>query len=147
MAKGKPMAGWMRVLKWLAIALAVLVLGVAAVWLASQGRRGWLVGAVVLGLAVGVKQPLALAGLVIAATSRARTRRPWPQLLVRAVVIAVVAIGWYLFHNTQHNLAQRGILSGFGFLEQSAGFGISQHLIDYTESDSYGRVFVIGLLA
>ena len=61
-------------------------------------------------------------------------------------VIAVVAIGWYLFHNTQHNLAQRGILSGFGFLEQSAGFGISQHLIDYTESDSYGRVFVIGLL-
>lgn len=60
-------------------------------------------------------------------------------------VIAVVAIGWYLFHNTQHNLAQRGILSGFGFLEQSAGFGISQHLIDYTESDSYGRVFVIGL--
>ena len=36
MAKGKPMAGWMRVLKWLAIALAVLVLGVAAVWLASR---------------------------------------------------------------------------------------------------------------
>ena len=61
-------------------------------------------------------------------------------------VIAGVAIGWYLFHNTQHNLAQRGIISGFGFLEQSAGFGISQHLIDYTESDSYGRVFVIGLL-
>ncbi len=61
-------------------------------------------------------------------------------------VVAVVAIGWYLFHNTQTNLQQRGILSGFGFLEQSAGFGISQHLIDYTESDSYGRVFVIGLL-
>ena len=36
MAKGKPMAGWMRVLKWLAIALAVLVLGVAAVWLVSR---------------------------------------------------------------------------------------------------------------
>lgn len=61
-------------------------------------------------------------------------------------VIVVVAIGWYLFHNTQHNLQQRGIISGFGFLEQSAGFGISQHLIDYQESDSYGRVFVIGLL-
>ncbi|MCP6082988.1 ABC transporter permease subunit, partial [Klebsiella pneumoniae] len=27
-----------------------------------------------------------------------------------------------------------------------AGFGIAQHLIDYTESDSYARVFVIGLL-
>ncbi len=32
-------------------------LAATAVWLASQGRRGWLVGAVVLGLAVGVKQP------------------------------------------------------------------------------------------
>lgn len=61
-------------------------------------------------------------------------------------VIAVVAIGWFLFVNTQHNLQQRGILSGFGFLEQSAGFGISQHLIDYSESNSYGRVFLIGLL-
>jgi hypothetical protein len=70
-------------------------LAAVAVWLASQGRRGWLVGAVVLGLAVGVKQPLALAGLAIAATSRAGTRRPWPQLLVRAVVIAVVAIGTF----------------------------------------------------
>ena len=61
-------------------------------------------------------------------------------------VIAVVAMGWYLFQNTQHNLQQRGIVSGFGFLEQSAGFGISQHLIEYTESDSYARVFLIGLL-
>ena len=31
-------------------------------------------------------------------------------------------------------------------IERSAGFGIAQHLIDYTESDSYARVFVIGLL-
>ena len=61
-------------------------------------------------------------------------------------VIAVVALGWYLFNNTQHNLQSRGISSGFGFMEQSAGFGILQSLIDYTETDSYGRVFVIGLL-
>ncbi|MNO48834.1 putative glutamine ABC transporter permease protein GlnM [compost metagenome] len=61
-------------------------------------------------------------------------------------VIAVVSLGWYLFHNTQTNLQHRGITSGFGFLERSAGFGIAQHLIDYTESDSYARVFVIGLL-
>ncbi len=61
-------------------------------------------------------------------------------------VIAVVAIGWYLFDNTQTNLEKRGITSGFSFLNNSAGFGIAQHLIDYTESDSYGRVFVIGLL-
>ncbi|MGE4405764.1 amino acid ABC transporter permease [Pseudomonas sp.] len=61
-------------------------------------------------------------------------------------VIVVVAFGWYLFHNTQSNLAHRGITSGFGFLNNAAGFGISQHLIDYSESDSYGRVFWIGLL-
>lgn len=61
-------------------------------------------------------------------------------------VIAVVAFGWYLFANTQHNLAQRGIVSGFSFLNNSAGFGIAQHLIDYNESNSYGRVFFIGLL-
>lgn len=61
-------------------------------------------------------------------------------------VVAVVAFGWFLFHNTQVNLEKRGILSGFGFLHQSAGFGISQHLIDYQESDTYGRVFFIGLL-
>ncbi|MCQ4326528.1 amino acid ABC transporter permease [Stutzerimonas stutzeri] len=61
-------------------------------------------------------------------------------------VIAVVAFGWYLFHNTQTNLTHRGITSGFGFLNSAAGFGISQHLIDYSESDSYGRVFWIGLL-
>ncbi|KAA6167278.1 amino acid ABC transporter permease [Pseudomonas marginalis] len=61
-------------------------------------------------------------------------------------IVAVVSLGWYLFHNTQTNMQHRGITSGFDFLERSAGFGIAQHLIDYTESDSYARVFVIGLL-
>ena len=76
----------------------------------------------------------------------------WTDPQVRAwlfqiiAVIAVVALGWFLFQNTQANLEKRGIVSGFGFLGNSAGFGIAQHLIDYTESDSYGRVFVIGLL-
>ena len=61
-------------------------------------------------------------------------------------VLTVVGIGWYLFQNTQHNLAQRGITSGFAFLNSSAGFGILQSLIDYSESDTYARVFLIGLL-
>ena len=76
----------------------------------------------------------------------------WTDPKVRAwlfqilAIIAVVALGWYLFDNTQTNLEKRGIISGFAFLNNSAGFGIAQHLIDYTESDTYGRVFVIGLL-
>ena len=39
-----------------------------------------------------------------------------------------------------------GLFDGFDFLDRSAGFGIAQHLIPYVESDSYARVFVIGLL-
>ncbi|GAB7527746.1 amino acid ABC transporter permease [Pseudomonas sp. 3A(2025)] len=61
-------------------------------------------------------------------------------------IVAVVSLGWFLFDNTQTNLEHRGITSGFGFLDRSAGFGIAQHLIDYTEADSYARVFLIGLL-
>ncbi|MBA1202493.1 amino acid ABC transporter permease [Pseudomonas capeferrum] len=70
--------------------------------------------------------------------------RAW---LFQIITVAfVVGLGWYLFHNTQTNLQHRGITSGFDFLERSAGFGIAQHLIPYVESDSYARVFLIGLL-
>ncbi len=71
---------------------------------------------------------------------------------VRAVVfqlialVAVVAFGLYLFHNTQANLQQRGIASGFGFLNSSSGFGIIQSLIPYSETSTYGRVFLVGLM-
>src|SRR5690606_38225912 len=61
-------------------------------------------------------------------------------------VITVVAFGWFLLNNTHPNLDHRGLSSGFVFLDQAAGFGIPQHLIDYSESDTYGRVFWICLL-
>lgn len=38
-----------------------------------------------------------------------------------------------------------GITSGFGFLDNTAGFGVNQSLIPYSESDTYGRVFFVGL--
>jgi len=69
--------------------------------------------------------------------------RAWLYQFV--AIIAVVAVVGYLIHNTIINLANRGITSGFGFLERSAGFGIVQHLIDYTEGDTYARVFMVGL--
>lgn len=74
----------------LAVGLAVL-----ALWLAIRPGAGWLVGAVVLGLAVGVKQPLALVGLAIAAATGARGCRPWPQILVRAAVVAAVSVATF----------------------------------------------------
>ncbi len=61
-------------------------------------------------------------------------------------VLAVLAVAIYLFHNTVTNLSTRGITSGFAFLDRSAGFGIVQHLIDYTDRDTYGRVFLVGLM-
>ena len=61
-------------------------------------------------------------------------------------IVAVVSVAIYLIHNTVTNLSNRGITSGFAFLDRGAGFGIVQHLIDYEQGDTYGRVFLVGLL-
>ncbi|WP_034946895.1 amino acid ABC transporter permease [Erwinia oleae] len=69
--------------------------------------------------------------------------RAWLFQIIAIAAVAGVAL--YLVHNTIINLANRGITSGFGFLERSAGFGIVQHLIEYSEGDTYARVFLVGL--
>ncbi|WPU23459.1 amino acid ABC transporter permease [Cedecea neteri] len=70
--------------------------------------------------------------------------RAW---LYQIVAIAfVIGVAVYLIHNTITNLDSRGITSGFAFLDRAAGFGIVQHLIDYDQGDTYGKVFVVGLL-
>ncbi|WP_343553077.1 amino acid ABC transporter permease [Pantoea sp.] len=71
------------------------------------------------------------------------TVRAWLYQII--AIVAVLAVVGYLIHNTVINLANRGITSGFGFLDRNAGFGIVQHLIDYTEGDTYARVFMVGL--
>jgi general L-amino acid transport system permease protein len=48
--------------------------------------------------------------------------------------------------NTAYNLKKAGIASGFGFLSQLAGFDISQSLIAYSRTSSYGRAFWVGFL-
>ena len=63
-----------------------------------------------------------------------------------ALLAAVVCVGYAGFANARDNLAARHIASGFGFFDRTAGFGISQSLIPYSETDTYGRVFVVGLL-
>ena len=62
------------------------------------------------------------------------------------LILAVVYVGNTLFNNTLHNLEQRGISTGFGFLDNEAGFGIVQSLIDYKETDTFGRTFLVGLV-
>jgi general L-amino acid transport system permease protein len=91
---------------------------------------------------------LGLAGL----NSQTRSHRWWNDPRIRALglqlalVAGVLAIGWYLLGNTLHNLESRGITTGFGFLDDRAGFGIIQSLVPYSEASSYGRTFLVGLL-
>ena len=48
--------------------------------------------------------------------------------------------------NAADNLARAKIASGFGFWDNTAGFDISQSLIEYSNISSYGRAFWVGLL-
>jgi len=63
-------------------------------------------------------------------------------------VVLVVVFGWIaheVIDNARDNLATQKIASGFGFLWNTAGFGVSQVLIPYSESDTYFRVLLVGL--
>ncbi len=64
-------------------------------------------------------------------------------------ILFVVALVWIVFEiiaNARTNLATQRITSGFGFLDQTAGFDVNQTLIAYSGSSSYFRVFLVGLL-
>ncbi|CNL04402.1 amino acid ABC transporter permease [Yersinia mollaretii] len=69
--------------------------------------------------------------------------RAWLYQIIALLIL--IGCGAYLIHNTITNLSTRGITSGFAFLNNGAGFGIVQHLIDYKQGDTYGRVFFVGL--
>ncbi len=68
-------------------------------------------------------------------------------LISQAILIALVAwFGYEIVTNTLANLERQKIASGFDFLGTTASFGIIQTLVPYTESSSYGQVFIVGLL-
>jgi general L-amino acid transport system permease protein len=62
-----------------------------------------------------------------------------------AAVAGVVLIVAFFVMTARANLERQHIASGFGFLQHTAGFGVIQSLIPYTEEASYGRVFLVGL--
>ena len=65
--------------------------------------------------------------------------------LVLCAVVALLVYG--AARNAIDNLARANIASGFGFWNETAGFDISQTLIEYTARGStYGRAFWVGLL-
>lgn len=61
------------------------------------------------------------------------------------VVALVVFFGWEIVVNTIANLERQNIASGFGFLENTAGFGIIQALVNYSETSSYGQALLVGI--
>lgn len=63
-----------------------------------------------------------------------------------ALLVGLLVLGYEIVTNTAENLRRQNIASGFGFLNRTSGFDISQHLIDYSNTMSYGRAFLVGLV-
>ena len=85
----------------------------------------------------------ALAPPRIAIYNRPKIRAVFYQFVLLAMV---VWLGYEFALNAKANLDALKIASGFGFLDNTAGFAVNQSLIPYNESDTYGRVFLVGLL-
>ncbi|SDS25037.1 amino acid ABC transporter permease [Bradyrhizobium canariense] len=74
-------------------------------------------------------------------------RAGWGGFVLQLLFVAVIAwIGYEIVANARANLQSQRITSGFGFLSNTAGFDVSQTLIPYSGSDTYTRVFLVGLL-
>ena len=66
---------------------------------------------------------------------------------VQAILIAVIVFfGWQMVQNTLTNLEKANIASGWSFLDTTAGFDLSFTLIPYSESSTYGRAIMVGIL-
>src|SRR6202000_584213 len=71
----------------------------------------------------------------------------WNGLFLQVLfIIAAVWVGYEIVANARANLDAQHITPGFKFLNNNAGFDISQTLVPYSGSDSYARVLLVGLL-
>jgi general L-amino acid transport system permease protein len=80
------------------------------------------------------------------AERRARRRRALRDAAWQAAtLLALAALGWWLWRNAADNIAARQIRSGFAFLGLPVGFEIGESLIAFSPADSYARAFAVGL--
>lgn len=71
----------------------------------------------------------------------------WNGVAVQFAFAAVLGwIAYEIISNARTNLENQHIAAGFGFLRNNAGFDVNQTLIPYTGSDTFLRVFFVGLL-
>ena len=74
-------------------------------------------------------------------------RAGWSGFVLQILFVGALAwISYEIVANARTNLESQRIASGFGFLANTAGFDVSQSLIPYSGSDTYTRVFFVGLL-
>ena len=84
--------------------------------------------------------------------SRPSGPKPWYDPRIRSIFFQVIAIalvfwgGWTLVDNTLSNMESRGISTGFGFLNETSGFGIIMSLVPYDATMTYGQTFLVGLM-
>ena len=68
-------------------------------------------------------------------------------VLYQAAAFAALALFvWWLADNAAVNLARQEKATGFGFLNDTAGFAINFHLVEYEEASPIRRVFIVGAL-
>jgi len=69
----------------------------------------------------------------------------WSGFALQIVfVLILIWVGYEIFTNARTNLENQRIASGFGFLNNTAGFDVSQSLIPYSGSNTYTQVFLVG---
>ncbi len=74
-------------------------------------------------------------------------RREGRQIIGQVLIVIILgALLWMAVSNTVHNLQKQNIASGFGFWDNTAGFDISQTIINYNATSTYGQAFWVGLL-
>jgi general L-amino acid transport system permease protein len=69
------------------------------------------------------------------------------SLVIQTLIIGIFALIIYIVtQQTAYNLEKRGIGTGFGFLNMSAGYDISIKLIPYTSDSTHFRAYLVGLI-
>ena len=82
-----------------------------------------------------------------AATTSVLNNSKFRAILYQLIMASLlIYLGWSIAENTIANMEARDIRAGFGFLDETAGFSIMMSLVPYEPGDTYGRVFLVGLL-
>jgi general L-amino acid transport system permease protein len=99
----------------------------------------------------------------VSTTARALRRAPPPRLrfhwrglmhsmafrglaLQVLLVGGILLLGAWMIGNAQEAMAKRGIATGFGFLDNQAGFTIGESLIPFSSTDSFLRAYGVAIL-